>query len=348
MTQHERIRLAVVLRQCWLQGLQRQRDAVVTMASVISTYLKRLRVAEKELRLAHLHGLELIEPLLEDKVQFQARSLRITLQDRENNHFPTRHQFALRDFYQDLVQLEQEFPDVRVDWKASQLIVETEVIILEDVELGHFTLRLDWKRWGQDSSLNCLQVIAEEPNTSELSSDVTHPHVREGELCPGDASSALHKALVEGRLAEAFLIVRAVLTTYNSKSAYVRLDEWQGVPCYDCGSVTNPEDRTYCEGCEHDYCQTCGSSCSNCGNTRCLACLSECSVCQEGSCSNCSETSSISDQSICRSCREVCPGCQSTVGPGDLDSETGLCPVCVEDSTPSEEIAHEAVPLAAS
>ena len=349
MTQQERIRVAVLLQQHWQLGLERQLQAVAPLSIMIAHYLKRLRHSEHLLSLARSRGLHLIEPSLEEKARFLARSIRISLQDHESAHAVTRRSFALRDFYQDLLQLEQEFIIVRVDWEESQLIVETETILLGDVELGHFSIRLNWTQWAQDPTLNCLKVIAEEPNTAELNDEITHPHVREGELCVGDALSSLHKAFEEGRLAEAFLIVHAVLTTYNPKSAYVRLEEWQGIPCYDCGQVTNPEDRSYCDGCQHDYCHECITSCSSCGDSRCLSCLGECSVCHERCCGTCSETSTLSDQMICRSCREVCPGCQGTVGPGDLHAETGLCPDChVESPEPSLETAHETMETTAS
>ena len=350
MTKKEMIRVATQFQDYWTFGLQRQQDAVVPLASVIKTYLKRLRNSERKLGLARSKNLELVRPSLEEDVLLNARSLRITLQDHETAHFPVRHQFLLKDFYQDLLQLEQEFAAVSVEWDETSLIVQTETIILEDLELGHFSLKLNWKEWAQERSLRCLKIIAEEPNTADLDEEITHPHVRHGELCAGDALSALHKALEEGRLAEVFLIVRSVLTNYNSKSAYVRLDEWQGVRCYDCGNVANSDDPSFCDGCDHDYCSSCLSSCSSCSVSRCLGCLGNCSACLESCCRNCSVTSAISDQEICRSCREVCPGCQSNVGPGDLHVDSGLCPDCHVDEpeTLSEEILHEAVPTAAS
>jgi len=350
MTPKVMIRIATLLQKQWQLGLQRQKEAEVPLSSVFRPYLKRLRKAENLLNLARHHGLRLIEPLLEEKVICQVRNLRITLQDYETIQFTDRHQFHLRDFYQDLVQLELEFAELRIDWDESLLIVETETIILEDVELGHFSIRLNWKQWAQEHSVACLRIVAEEPNTAELSHEISHPHVRDGELCAGEAQSALNKALEEGRLAEAFLIVRSVLTTDNRNSAYVRLDEWRGLPCYDCGFVTSPDDRSYCDCCKHDYCSNCVSSCASCDNWRCMSCVETCSACQESCCRYCSMSSAISDQELCRSCREICPGCQSTVGPGDLHSETGLCPDCHVDDpeTLSKEILHEALCTTAS
>lgn len=267
------------------------------------------------------------------------------MQDLEGHQFPRRQLFPLREFYQDLVQLEEEFADVRVAWKDFELIVETENIILQDVELGPFTMRLNWDQWAREGNLKCLQVIAEEPNTSELIDGISHPHVREGELCSGEALMPLLKALQEGRLAEFFLIVRAVLTTYNARSAYVKLEDWHGNSCYDCGDVIDPDERSYCDDCQHDYCGNCSSSCSNCNESCCLSCLSECSTCQEPCCRSCSETTTVSEQLICRNCRVFCPGCHGTVGPGDLHAETGLCPDC---HIPSEELSHVTLSSSAS
>ena len=117
MTPKNMIRVAAQLQKHWQLGLKRQQDAVVPLATVINPYVKRLRHAERLLGLARSHSLELIETSLEEKVQIQARSLRITLQDHEGTHFPVRHQFLLRDFYQDLLQIEEEFADLKVNWE---------------------------------------------------------------------------------------------------------------------------------------------------------------------------------------------------------------------------------------
>ncbi|MFO0811579.1 MAG: hypothetical protein U0796_00060 [Gemmatales bacterium] len=347
MSTREMIRLAQKLQHYWLQSYEDQRESVVPITSVISSQLKRLRHAEHTLQLARSHHLTLIEPELQQKVISQACSLRITLQDLEGVHFPLLRSYRFRDFYQDLVQLHEEFPEVKVNWDDSVLIVVTDSITLKQVELGAFALHFHWKQWAEDSNLACLQVIAEEPNSPEQNEEVTHPHVREKELCSGDAHLSLQKAFAEGRLAEAFLIIRAVLTNYNPASAYVRLEEWHGSPCYDCGQYSHDEDCGYCHGCHHDYCHECIHSCSSCDESRCLSCLDSCSVCEDRCCSGCLELT-CTNHYVCRSCRETCPGCQQLYGPGELDAETRLCHDCVDDTIALEESPDESLSTAAT
>ena len=349
MTTQDMIRLAQKLQLHWQQAYENQRESVIPITSAISSQLQRLRQAEHTLELARSHRLTLIESEMQERVAFQARCLRITLQDLDGVHFPLQRSYLLRDFYQDLVQLEEEFPDMQVNWNDCLLTVVTDSITLQDVELGPFSLRFHWKQWAQDPSLSCLQVIAEEPNSPEQNSEVTHPHVRDGELCTGDAEVALQKALTEGRLAEAFLMVKAVLTHYNPRSAYVRLEEWDGAACYDCGQLSNAEDRSYCEGCHHDYCQECIHYCCSCDELRCSSCMDICSHCHERCCSSCSATS-VSDQLLCKNCQVQCRGCHAMATTDEIDPESGLCPECfVDDPLPStEESLHETITPAAS
>jgi hypothetical protein len=347
MNIREMIRLAQKLQQQWQQAYENQRQSVLPITSVISRQLKLLRHAEHTLQQARSHHLTLIEPELQQKVISQACSLRITLQDLEGFHFPRQQSYRFRDFYQDLVQLHEEFPKVKVNWDDSVLIVVTDFITLNQVKLGAFSLQFHWKQWTEDPNLACLQVIAEEPNNPEQNEEVTHPHVRDKELCLGDAQLSLQKALEDGRIAEAFLIIRAVLNNYNPGSAYVRLEEWHGSPCYDCGQYSHDEDRSYCHVCHHDFCQECIHSCSSCDEFQCLNCMDSCSTCGDRCCSACLELT-CTDHSVCRSCRETCPGCQQLYGPGELDAETRLCHDCVDDTVPLEESSDESLSTAAT
>jgi hypothetical protein len=343
MEHRERLRLAGRLQQQWQRGLERQLEALTTLTDTIRPYLKRLQRAEQRWELAREHGFSLSEPMLQEQVRDQARSLRITLQDLETGHYPSRQEFTLSDFYQDLVQLEEEFPEVSVNWDTNQLMVVTDPIVLEDINLGPFCLRLNWNEWTIGQDLHSLEVIADEPNTAELNTEVTHPHVRSGELCSGDAQYALQKALQQGRLAEAFLLIRAVLSEYNPGSAYVKLENWHGTACNNCGSSVIDDDRSYCEACENDYCTYCCDNCGNCGACRCLGCLESCSACDERFCPGCLSTT-VTEQSICRSCRVRCPKCREFYGPGDLSDETGLCENC--DDEPIEESIDDDVSTA--
>jgi len=337
MTQRERWRLAVRLQQHWQRGLERQWEALPSLTEALSQPLRRLRDAERLLNFALDHELTLSCPLLQERVTQQLRLLRLAVQELETDHFPARQQFVLRDFYFDLVQLEDEFPEVRIDWDQHLLIVVTDPITLNDIALGPFSVRLNWVEWTQQQSLQALQVITDEPNAAEQNPDIIHPHVRDGELCSGDAQEALLKALQQGRLSEAFLLIRAVLTHYNPRSAYVSLENWYGTSCHNCGDNVSDDDRSYCEDCERDFCPSCSDCCVSCGSCRCLSCLDNCAACDERCCPGCLEQTST-DQLLCQSCRASCPGCHQLYSSDDLDDETGLCHDC--HNTPVEESTH--------
>ncbi len=65
--------------------------------------------------------------------------------------------------------------------------VTTEAIVLENIELGTFEVRLHWKRIGER---RCYEVVAREPNPAGESSETTHPHVRGEQLCEGDGRAS--------------------------------------------------------------------------------------------------------------------------------------------------------------
>ena len=104
-------------------------------------------------------------------------------------------------------------------------------------------------------------IEALDPHPATESEGVTHPHVRDEMLCTGEASSSISAALEAGRIADFFLIVRSVLTTYNPESPYVSLDNWNGEPCVDCGYYLNDDNRYFCEECEEHFCDECMSGC---------------------------------------------------------------------------------------
>jgi hypothetical protein len=203
-----------------------------------------------------------------------------------------------RELFQELIALENEFDEVRLERK-SPLSVVTEPVILDGVDLGRFEIILeaDWdprRTWGS------YDVIALDPNPAASSSDTTHPHVQGDQLCEGDGRSAVRCALREGRLFDFFVLVRQILHTYNPGSAYVSLERWTGIECRDCGSLVGEDDRSFCEPCEVDICCNCSSGCAACGRSCCSECVETCSGCGDYFCSRCLE--------LCTGCRE--PFCQ--------------------------------------
>jgi hypothetical protein len=236
---------------------------------------------------------------------------------------------TVREIFKDLIALSDEFEGVRVDGANQTLSITTEPIVLEEIDLGPFEIRLHWDRIGERRP---YEVVALEPNPAGESSETTHPHVKGEQLCEGDGRVSIDRALRSGRLLDFFQIVSRILDTYNSGSAYVSLSHWNGSPCADCGDVVCDNDQYTCDRCGDRLCRECLSSCTRCDGICCHTCTNYCRSCEESICSGC--------QHDCGQCqRPVCNSCLS---------ETGLCQECQEerdaesfdeyesDSTPAE------------
>jgi hypothetical protein len=234
-----------------------------------------------------------------------------------------------RDIFDDLVSLAAEFERVSVDRPNQTVSVTTESIVLEEINLGPFEIRLHWDRIGERRP---YEVLAREPNTAGESSETTHPHVRGEQLCEGDGRVPIDRALRAGRLLDFFQLVSRILDTYNSGSAYVSLSNWNGSPCADCGDAVCDGDQYACDRCGDLLCRECLSSCARCDAICCHSCTNYCRSCEESICSGCQHDCSQCQRPVCNSCL----------------SETGLCQECQEeqdaesfdedesDSTPAE------------
>ena len=252
---------------------------------------------------------------------------------------------SLGDLLAELQQLDAEFDDVLIDARNKTIAVQTGPIVLEEIPLGPFLVRLNWSRFAERCGFGCLEIVPLEPNPAGTDDTVPHPHVRSSRLCAGDATLPLQNALEQGRLADAFHLVRAVLENYNPDSAYVSLADWGGVSCWNCNSTTTDDDRSFCEGCDRDMCYDCISSCKHCDRTRCSSCMSRCDVCDEGCCRLCLTASACSDLSLCKDCLRVCQGCGAEVAPAELDEDTKCCPACQEAAVDSDTKTDELVPV---
>ncbi len=170
----------------------------------------------------------------------------------------------LREILAELKQVKDEFGpnQVEYDRKQFRLTVVTEPIELEGFYLGEFEIRLELLHLSDATRYKAYTVVAIDPHPATSNDGVTHQHVSDDRLCEGDAAVPITNALAAGRLADFFTLVRSVLTTYNSGSAYVSLENWEGVQCYDCGYTTSAGDVSYCESCGHEYCDDCVSICS--------------------------------------------------------------------------------------
>jgi hypothetical protein len=249
---------------------------------------------------------------------------------------------SLWDLFLELQHVHAEFDKVTADHKKKYLAVQTDAIVLKGTYLGRFSLHLRWPRLVDRAGAECFDIVALDPHPSSLNEDVTHPHVKDQTLCAGDATMPLEKALEQGRLTDAFQLVRSVLETYNPHSVHVSLDDWDATNCWECGCCTDTDDRYCCDCCDHDVCSDCTLSCPHCGLVRCRSCQTRCGACKEPCCSNCLKVLVSSSLRYCPSCRSACVRCDAEVGTNELDEETGLCPACLK-AQPNPE-AVTAVP----
>jgi hypothetical protein len=229
----------------------------------------------------------------------------------------------LRDLYGEITQLRQEFDGISCNCKDSHLAVTTEAIELHGVYLGEFEIVLDINRLSRECGSDTFLVRALDPHPAASNRGVTHPHVSDEQICPGDASAAIRAALCNGRVCDAFMMMRSVLLVYNSGSPHVSLDSWGGTPCYECGYTVSETDVYWCEACEENFCEECSDHCHQCSKTICKGCSDTCPVCEETACRSC--------MTICPDCSEpICLNCQ----------KDGECP-CHDETNQQENQSDE-------
>jgi hypothetical protein len=215
---------------------------------------------------------------------------------------------AVREIYDDLAALAQEFADVACDRRQKTLSVTTDQIVLEDVTLGRFEIRLQYAALKEHPA---YRVIALEPHPAAGNAGVTHPHVRDEYLCEGEARSAIRRALEQGRICDFFLLVSRVLGTYNPSSPHVRLSLWGGTACEDCGNRFSTAELYGCSNCDRQFCEECIPSCGGCSETVCTRCLTECTSCGQDRCPSCLGKCHRCGRALCRDCSEnaLCEEC---------------------------------------
>ncbi len=227
------------------------------------------------------------------------------------------------ELYRDLIALQSDFAAMEYDADLRVLTVTTEPIVLEDLELGPFQIRLDYRHLHDPQPYT---VVALDPNPAASNSSITHPHVNDERVCEGDGRAPIARALAEGRLGDFFTLVDRLLQTYAPGRAYVELESWTGSACSDCGGLVDEEDRSHCSRCEEVLCADCGSICSVCEQLICDGCATACQHCERVTCPSCLEA--------CGTCAErVCPEC--LIEP--------LCRQCHEDQLDAEELSEETV-----
>lgn len=236
---------------------------------------------------------------------------------------------TVRDLFEDLMALYEEFQDVAFDWSSKTLTVTTEPIELEGVSLGRFEIRLDCGR-STDGSSSTYRVVALDPNPAATNESVTHPHVQDEAVCEGEGSQPIRHALEEGRLFDFFTIVENLLKTYNRGSPYVSLADWYGVECADCGLTIDADDQRTCYRCDTTICTECYVVCTGCNEIYCNECVSNCEDCDESFCGSCLTECSRCGIKRCRGClddKERCTDCH------DKETNTAEDPSAEEDSS---------------
>ena len=196
------------------------------------------------------------------------------------------HVVSATEIYRDLMALGDEFSEWSCDRATKTLSVTTAPIELEGIYLGPFEIRLHWDRI-RSGGADAYQVVALDPRPSATRDDVTHPHVRQEELCEGEGRQPIRRALAEGRLLDFFLLVSNLLQSYNAESPFVALADWFAESCADCGSLVDEEDRYVCTECDSSLCDECQRQCSNCGDSFCSDCVGPCEGCDDQFCQSC-------------------------------------------------------------
>ena len=227
------------------------------------------------------------------------------------------HRSTATDFYEDLQALQSEFASIDYDRQTRKLKVTTEEIVLDDLNFGPFEVVLECNRLGDSSP---YRVVALEANPAGTDSEATHPHVQNDTLCEGDGRVPIERALQQCRLYDFFLIVRQILGTYNSSSAYVSIHDWHGTRCRDCGTTIADGDRDVCSRCETDLCSDCSYVCSGCLERFCNECTEVCEACHEY---------------YCQACLHPCDKCEITFCEDCLTDEK--CSKCVEKEEADKE-----------
>lgn len=302
------------VRQSVLAGIEDQATTALRRLAVCQ--LARRRNWQQATRVTEMAAVGLLQQLWHG-----LNSALPQLQARSESVAP-----VLREVYEDLQHLELEFGGLVPDPRHRLVAVVTDPITLEDIPLGPFRIELHIDRLANHPGVSAFDVVALKPNPPDCSEDVTHPHVRDRQLCAGEATVPIARALQQGRITDAFLSVRAVLETYNASSPYVALEDWHGRPCSDCGTSVDPDNASTCQQCD----QLC-----------CEECISWCDICETAFCRSCLEEDVESGRLCCRSCRHRCGGCNRIVDASSWVEETGLCPECHEDHLQEQENDHD-------
>ncbi len=235
---------------------------------------------------------------------------------------------SVAEIYKELSQADEEFGGLVYHEEGDLLAVSTEPIELQNIYLGEFEIQLRVPSLAEMRYSSICRIFALDPHPAASNESVTHPHVSDEQLCPGDAGAAINMALAAGRICDFFLLIRSVLTHYNPGSPFVSLDNWHGVSCYECGYVASGDGVSWCDACEHDFCDDCSSYCRRCDSSTCMNCLKSCPACEELVCPSCLTRCPDCEEPICTTCLEEmqCPCIEENKENQDEESENTTIP----------------------
>ncbi|MCE9555420.1 MAG: hypothetical protein K8T91_18880 [Planctomycetes bacterium] len=306
------------LQRTFLRAAARIRERLVTPGCrtvQISLPESSLEECAKLIRmqdLVHARGWQVAADYVQRRLKSELHSLRWRLDEicGQFGDRPTLRVASQREIYEDLISLKDEFNHVALDLKKQTITATTDPIRLEGIYLGPFQIILDWGCIGSPSPYG---VVATDPQEAASRSGTTHPHVNDEDLCEGDAKLPIRHALQQGRLFDFFTIIRQTLETYNDGSAYVRLSQWNGIECRDCGTVVSEDDEGTCSHCHRSICVECLRTCRRCEGDRCSDCLSSCHDCDQSCCKNCLSACDICGDNFCQECLDddQCANCRS-------------------------------------
>jgi len=288
---------------------------------MLSAHIGDLQRAERLLIRSQQCGLPLCQSRLRHRYERTLQKLTQCLEQMKQRwHEPWTQPPHQRDLYEELSATHDEFGGVECDWYAKTIAVQTDRIVLEGLPLGSFRIVIDAGLIPRSDPASWYRVEAMESNPACTNESITHPHVDGDHLCAGDALVPIDHALRQGRLCDFFVLVRSVLETYNPHSAYVEIEQWDGISCHDCGYVVHSENSYYCESCEYSFCDECMSSCEVCHTTQCRGCLMR---------------TELSNMYVCDSCCAHCSGCERLCTLNELDED--LCSSCQEQLNEQED-----------
>ena len=202
MPDRQRIRLASWLHQLW----QKQASAFPELPYEWSLLLSRWEGIQQSFRrcqLALQHRLLLCLPELQRELGSALRNEADLISSLRSAYEPVvQEDLTFRHWHEEVQQLYEEFNTVTFEKNEGKLRVETPVITLGKICLGAFAI--DFKKGRHGLSIQSFEIVALNPEPACTDSEVTHPHVKDGELCAGDAKVPIRAALEAGRLTDAF------------------------------------------------------------------------------------------------------------------------------------------------